>query len=164
VTVRRAVSVVAVLAAVPAGFVVFVLAAMRTRSPRMLRAVRRFNKAFMNKLQRRSAGTPGAYASLLRHHGRTSGRTYETPIVPFAADDGFVIALPYGTDTDWLKNVRASGSAELVTGGHTYTVERPEIIAVGAMKDVFPATERRTHRLFGVEQCVRLHRVTGTSE
>ncbi|MGQ0802897.1 MAG: hypothetical protein ACT4PI_03390 [Actinomycetota bacterium] len=40
---------------------IFVAVAMRTKSPRLLDAVRRFNRAFTNKLQLRSAGGPGAY-------------------------------------------------------------------------------------------------------
>ncbi|MGZ4612806.1 MAG: hypothetical protein ACXV1K_06490 [Kineosporiaceae bacterium] len=50
----------------------------------------------------RTAGSPGAYASVVRHVGRTSGRRYETPVVPVATDGGFVVPLPYGPGTDWL--------------------------------------------------------------
>jgi hypothetical protein len=110
-------------------------------------------------LSARSAGKPGAYASVIRHRGRVSGRFYETPVVPFATDDGFLIALPYGPNTDWLKNVLASGSAVLVTDGRTYTVDRPEVIATGAVTDLFPPREQRTHRWFGVDQCLRVGRV-----
>ena len=45
-----------------------------------------------------------------------------------AIDDGFVIALPYGPNTDWLKNVLASGSATIVNEGNTYDVDRPEVV------------------------------------
>ena len=53
--------------------IVFVLR-MRARSQRVLNAVRRVNRAIVNPRQMRSAGTPGAYASVIRHTGRTSGR------------------------------------------------------------------------------------------
>jgi hypothetical protein len=76
------------------GWMAFVVVAMRTKSPRLLGAVRRFNREFTNKLQRRSAGAPEAYASLIRHRGRRSGRVYETPIVPFVRDDEFLVPLP----------------------------------------------------------------------
>jgi hypothetical protein len=156
---RLALVLVGVLAlAVFAGFA-FIVVAMRTRSPRLLTAVRRFNRAFTNKLQRRSAGRAGAYASLLRHRGRASGRIYETPVVPFTIDSGFLISLPYGSNTDWLKNVLASGSAVLVTDGRTCTVDRPEVLATDEVKDEFPPKEQRTHRRFGVAQCLRLRLV-----
>jgi hypothetical protein len=62
---------------------------MRARSPRLLDAVRRFNRAFSNPRQMRSAGTPGAYASVIRHTGRSSGKPYETPVGAVATEDGF---------------------------------------------------------------------------
>jgi hypothetical protein len=137
----------------------FIVVAMRTKSPGMLGVVRRFNRAFTNKLQVRMAGRPGAYASLIRHQGRTSGRSYETPIVPFATDGGFLVSLPYGSNTDWVQNVLASGSAELVTDGRTCTVDTPEVLAVDDVSDEFPPKEQRTHRRFRVTQCLRLHLV-----
>ena len=151
--------IVALVGAVALGLgacLAFIVVAMRTNSPRMLRVVRRFNRAVTNRLQRKSAGRPGAFASVMRHQGRTSGRTYETPMVPFAIDGGFVIPLPYGADTDWLKNVVARGSAVIVTDGRTVTVDRPEVIATDTVSGAFPPSERRTHRWFGVTQCLRV--------
>lgn len=154
----RRLLVVLVLLVVAAGSMFgFILVAMRTKSPAMLRAVRRFNRAFTNKLQRSSAGTPGARTAVIRHRGRASGRSYDTPIVPFATDGGFLVSLPYGPDTDWVRNVVAQGSAVLVTDGRELAVDRPEILATEAVGDLFPAGERRTHRLFGVDRCLRLH-------
>jgi hypothetical protein len=156
---RRIVATLAVLLIGATGWMVFVLVAMRTKSPSLLRIVRRFNRVSMNKVQLRSAGTPGAYASVIRHRGRTSRREYTTPVVPFATgDDHFVIVLPYGPSTDWVQNVLAAGSAELVTGGATYALDQPELIAIDSVRDVFPTGEQRTHRMFRVEQCLRLRR------
>ena len=132
---------------------------MRTKSPRLLGVVRRFNRTVTNRLQRATAGRPGAYASVVRHRGRTSGRPYETPVVPFAIDGGFVIPLPYGADADWARNVLAHASGELVTDGRTYALDRPEVVPTEAVGDVFPPGERRTHRWFGVTQCLRVRAV-----
>jgi deazaflavin-dependent oxidoreductase (nitroreductase family) len=139
-------------------FVVF-LVGMRTKSPPVLKAVRKFNRAVSNPRQMESAGTPGAYASVIRHGGRTSGRPYETPVGAVATDDGFVITLPYGSHADWLKNVLASGSATIVDEGHTYRVDQPEIIPMEAAATHFPRKEQRNLRLFGVDQCLRVRRV-----
>lgn len=103
----------------------------------------------------KTAGTPGAYAGVIRHLGRRSGRVYETPVGPFATDDGFVIALPYGTSSNWVKNVLAAGSATLVTEGQTYEVDKPEIVPLSEVVDVLPSKERRNLRLFRVEQVLR---------
>lgn len=150
---------VGVIALVVCGGGAFIVVAIRTKSPWMLGAVRRFNRGFTNKLQVRMAGRTGAYASLIRHQGRTSGRSYETPIVPFPTDGGFLVSLPYGTNTDWVRNVLASGSAELVTDGRTCTVDRPEVLATDEVSDEFPPKEQRTHRRFRVTQCLRLRLV-----
>jgi deazaflavin-dependent oxidoreductase (nitroreductase family) len=131
---------------------------MRSKSPVLLRAVRRFNRRFVNPRQMKTAGRPGAYAGVIRHRGRRSGRVYETPVGPFATDDGFVIALPYGTSSDWVRNVLVAGSATLVTEGQTYDVEQPEIVPLGDVMDVLPSSERRNLRLFRVEQALRVRR------
>ena len=141
-------------------FLAFLVVAMRTKSPQMLGAIRRLNRSVTNKLQR-SAGKPGASTSLIRHRGRVSGRSYETPIVPFAIDNGFLGACPNGPGTDWVRNLLAHGSAVLVTDGTTYTVDRPEVVAPALVEELFPPSERRTHRLFRVDHSLRVHRVDG---
>jgi deazaflavin-dependent oxidoreductase (nitroreductase family) len=138
------------------------LLGMRTKSPRVLDTVRRVNRAVVNPRQMESAGSPGAYASVMRHRGRTTGTPYETPVGAVATEDGFVIALPYGTRSDWLKNVLASGSASLVSEGSTYVVDQPEVIPLEVAKDHFPLKEQRNMRLFGVDQCLRVRRVEVT--
>ena len=139
------------------GIVFFV--GMRTKSPLVQHTVRRFNRAFGNPHQMKTAGTPGAYASVIRHVGRKTGRSYETPVVPFATPDGFVIALPYGPGTDWIKNVLATGSATIVTEGDTWLIDRPELVPVAVAAPYMPAKEQRALRRFAVDQCLRVHRV-----
>jgi deazaflavin-dependent oxidoreductase (nitroreductase family) len=90
-------------------------------------ALRLFTRA-MRPLALRSAGKEGSGTSVVRHIGRLSGRTYQTPIIAVRHDDSFLIALPYGKRTDWLKNVLDQGSATIVTNGRTYEVDRPEVI------------------------------------
>ena len=68
----------------------FLVIAMRTKSPRMLGVVRRFNRGVTNKIQMRTAGKPGAWASVIRYRGRRSGTVYETPVVPFESGDGYL--------------------------------------------------------------------------
>jgi deazaflavin-dependent oxidoreductase (nitroreductase family) len=145
-----------VLVLVAIGVVFFV--GMRTKSPGVLHAVRRFNRAFTNPRMMKKAGTPGAYASVIRHVGRATGRPYETPVGAFATDDGFVIALPYGSDTDWLKNVLASGSTTIVHEGNTYRVDQPELVPTAVAAPHLPPEEQRTLRRFAVDQCLRVRR------
>lgn len=137
--------------------IVFVVG-MRAKSPAVLDAVRRTSRA-MKPIAMRSAGGPGAYASVIQHVGRRTGRCYETPVGAVATDDGFVIALPYGPNTDWLKNVLASGSAVIVDDGNTYEVDQPEVVALAVEAGSFSPEDQRAHRIFGVEQCVRVRRI-----
>ena len=125
--------------------IVFVVG-MRRKSPLVLNAVRRSGRA-MKPLVLKSSGTPGGIASVIRHVGRTSGRPYETPVQAVATDDGFVIALPYGPNTDWLKNILVSGSATIVHEGDTYRVDRPEIVPASVAAPLFSPKDQRTHRL-----------------
>lgn len=152
-----AVVLVGLIVALAAIGVVFV-AGMRRKSPTVLRTVRRFNRAVVNPRMLSTAGRPGAYASVVRHVGRTTGRLYQTPVVAEPTRDGFVIALPYGTTANWVKNVLASGSATIVDEGGTYRVDRPEIVPLASMADHFPTKDRRNLDRFRVDQCLRLRR------
>jgi deazaflavin-dependent oxidoreductase (nitroreductase family) len=132
--------------------IIFV-AGMRAKSPVVLNAVRRSGRA-TKRFVLKSSGTPGGIASVIRHVGRTTGRPYETPVQAVATDDGFVIALPYGPNTDWLKNVLASGSATIVHEGSTYEVDQPEVLPMSVAASHFDPKDQRTHRLFRVEQAL----------
>ena len=112
---------------------------MRAKSPAVVNGVRKLGRA-MRPLAIKSAGGPGASASVVHHVGRTSGRSYSTPVVAVPTDDGFVIALPYGLSADWLKNVLASGSATIAHDGSTYDVDRPEVVPLSAVEHQFSPT------------------------
>lgn len=136
--------------------IVFVVG-MRRKSPLVLNAVRRSSRA-MKPVVLKSSGTTGGIASVVRHVGRTSGRDYETPVQAVATDDGFVIALPYGPNTDWLKNVLASGSATIVHEGDSYRVDRPEVVPHSVAAPLFSPKDQRTHRLFRIDECLLVRR------
>jgi deazaflavin-dependent oxidoreductase (nitroreductase family) len=133
------------------------LAGMHRRWPPVVNTVRRFDSRVLNPRQMETAGQPGAFAQILRHTGRTSGRSYETPLGIEPTDDDFVIALVYGDDTQWLRNVLAAGSAEVVVDGRTYPVSRPEVVPVDEVIGYFKPSDSRLFGLFGVQRCLRLH-------
>jgi deazaflavin-dependent oxidoreductase (nitroreductase family) len=112
----------------------------------------------------RSAGKQGSGTSVVRHVGRRSGRPYQTPVVAVEHDDGFLIALPYGERTDWLKNVLARGSATVVSGGRSYEVDEPEVIPMAEATGYFGPREQRMHRQFGVGSALRVRRVPAESD
>jgi deazaflavin-dependent oxidoreductase (nitroreductase family) len=99
---------------------------------------------------------------VIHHVGRRSGQEYRTPVGPFPTADGYVVALPYGPGTDWVQNVLAAGSATLVHEGETIAVERPEVVRTSAVVAHLPDSEQRTLRVFGVDECLLLHRAAST--
>src|SRR5437868_215382 len=116
-------------------------------------ALRNLTK-LMRPVALRSAGKRGSKTSVVRHVGRRSGLTYDTPVVAVECDDGFVIALPYGERTDWTKNVLATGSAVIITDGSTYGVDRPEVIPMTEATTYFRPKEQRLQRRFRVESAL----------
>lgn len=158
---RLTVAVVAAIVAAVASVGIAFVVGMRTKSPSVQRAVKRMNKTFWNPRAMETAGTPGAYASIVHHVGRHSGSVYETPVVPVTTDDGFAIALPYGPGTDWVRNVLAAGRATITHEGETYEVERPRVVPVDSPDISFGDSEDRTHRIFGVNECLRVSHAAG---
>jgi deazaflavin-dependent oxidoreductase (nitroreductase family) len=111
-------------------------------------------------LAMRSAGTETSDKSIVRHVGRRSGRAYETPVVAIEHDDGFLIALPYGQRTDWVKNVVADGVASVVSHGQTYRVDHPQVIPMAEATTFFGTKEQKLHRRFAVATCLQVHLTT----
>jgi deazaflavin-dependent oxidoreductase (nitroreductase family) len=106
----------------------------------------------------RSAGTENSNTSIVRHVGRRSGRTYETPVVAVEHDDCFLIAIPYGERTDWTKNVLANGKATIVHGGQSFDVDQPLVIPMNEATRYFRPKEQKLHRRFAVDTCLQVHR------
>lgn len=140
------------------GLWVALVVSMRTKYAPLLTAIRRMNRRFTNPRVMRTAGKPGASAAVIHHVGRSTGTPYRTPVGVLEIEDGFVIALPYGTSPDWLKNVRAAGSAVIDSEGRTYHVDDPLVVHAADIDKYFSRRERLTHRIYGVDQFVALKR------
>jgi deazaflavin-dependent oxidoreductase (nitroreductase family) len=91
------------------------------------RWVAAFNLAVTNRVTSRfAARLPGF--GILTHVGRKSGRVYRTPVNVFRAPEGFLIALTYGRESGWVKNVLAAGGCEVETRGVGYQLFAPTIV------------------------------------
>jgi deazaflavin-dependent oxidoreductase (nitroreductase family) len=118
------------------------------------RIVRQWNKAGLNRVTRHIAPwMPGL--GVVVHRGRRSGRLYQTPVNVFAAEDGYVLALTYGPDTDWVKNVLAAGGCELRTRGRAVQLVSPRLFHDEARRDIRPL-ERQVLRVIGVADFLSL--------
>jgi hypothetical protein len=69
-----------------------------------------------------------------------------------------VIRIVYGSRTDWVKNVLASGAAAIVQEAHTYSVDRPEIVPIESVIAYFPSIIQRIDRVIRTDQCLRVRR------
>ncbi|WP_445167868.1 nitroreductase family deazaflavin-dependent oxidoreductase [Mycolicibacterium sp. Dal123E01] len=105
-----------------------------------------------NRIRLKRAGSERSATAILTHVGRRSGRTYQTPVGAYTYGDGFVLTLIYrGGQTDWYRNVMAAGSCTLTWKGHTYALERPQLIAgPEVIQKTWPAHQRIVLRLVGV--------------
>ena len=114
----------------------------------------RFNRVVTNRITYPIARTVPGFAVVL-HTGRRSGRAYRTPVNAFRTPTGYVIALTYGADSDWLKNVVAAGGCELLTRGRSVSLAEPRL--VHADRDVpVPALVRVVLRLIHVSDYLEL--------
>lgn len=144
------------LVVVIAAFTVAFIVSFRVKFRPVLDAVRRMNRRVMNPQQMRTAGQPGAGASVIQHVGRRSGTPYRTPVGAGRVDGGFVISLPYGSGTDWVRNVLAADEAVIEHEGEVVPVVRPRLIEADAVADTLTSGERRVQRLFGIHEILRL--------
>jgi deazaflavin-dependent oxidoreductase (nitroreductase family) len=96
--------------------------------------------------------------SIVRHVGRTSGREYRNPVSAYPLDDGFVIPILYGAQSQWVRNVMAAGRFTLRTKGRDYLLERPEIVPPAQALPAYPPLLRRLMRSQGIQDFVWAHR------
>jgi deazaflavin-dependent oxidoreductase (nitroreductase family) len=90
------------------------------------RWVARANKVGLNRFTKYIAPWAPGWAVVV-HRGRKSGRTFRTPLWVFRRPNGFVIALTYGPETEWVRNVLAAGGCELQTRRRRYQLGAPVV-------------------------------------
>jgi deazaflavin-dependent oxidoreductase (nitroreductase family) len=121
------------------------------------RIIRRFNRVMLNPLMLHVADRfHGTYPAVVHHVGRQTGRSYRTPVVAQPVDGGFVIPLPYGTDTDWCRNVCAAGRFTIERAGQTFEVGSPEVVAPGKVLPLVPERTRRAWQRFHIQHFLQV--------
>jgi deazaflavin-dependent oxidoreductase (nitroreductase family) len=89
-------------------------------------ALATFNRRVTNRIAGPVAGRAPGFGIVV-HTGRRSGRVYRTPVTLFSHGGAYRIALTYGRDVDWLKNILAAGEFRIETGGHTVELTDPVV-------------------------------------
>ena len=129
---------------------------MRTGWPPVVAMQRRVNRDYVNPRMLKRQGQPGGPTALVHHTGRSSGRSYRTPVGAVPTEDGFVIASVYGTQSDWIRNVLAGGPASMEYQGRAAVVCDPRVVPIDEVSQYFSKADQRAHRLFHVTEAVRL--------
>ena len=118
------------------------------------RQLARLNRQVTNRLAAPIARrAPGL--GVVVHAGRRSGRSYRTPVTVFRTPRGYVIALVYGAESDWPKNVLAAGGCTLLTRGAAVPLTDPRLVHTGRNRSV-PAPARAVLRMLGVRDYLEL--------
>ena len=122
-------------------------------------AVARTNRRLLNPLVLRMSSRVPPFATV-HHHGRRSGRPFATPVMAFREPASataphevrVVIALTYGPDVDWLRNVEAVGLFGLTRGGRGYVVDDLRRLRGDAGLRLVPGVIRVALRVLRVDE------------
>jgi deazaflavin-dependent oxidoreductase (nitroreductase family) len=99
--------------------------------------------------------------AIVRHRGRKSGRQLAVPVAIVTTADGFIINLPWGAGTNWVRNVLAADGCTLRWKGAEHPADRPRIVdAAEARPHYSRLTWAIAQRFFPADAWLLLHRVT----
>ena len=94
---------------------------------------------------------------VLTHVGRTSGATYRTPLDAHAVDGGYVFIANYGPNSDWIRNILASGTASLRVDGQQVELTNPRLLARDeAWEQLASTSAKEAPRFLKVDDYLRM--------
>jgi deazaflavin-dependent oxidoreductase (nitroreductase family) len=94
--------------------------------------------------------------AVAEHRGRKSGRQYAAPVAARRVDDGFVIALAFGAQVEWYRNLVAAQGGTIRWRGRAYPVGAPERIDTATALPAFMFIQRLALRIARVDGYVRV--------
>jgi deazaflavin-dependent oxidoreductase (nitroreductase family) len=124
--------------------------------------MRPFTRRFVNPVTRRFAGRVPGFA-IVHHVGRKTGHRYSTPMNVFRDGDAWVMALTYGAEVQWVRNVLAAGGCELEVRGQRVRLTDPELIH-DPTRRLMPIPVRWFLGLLAVTDFLRLRQVNETRD
>jgi len=66
---------------------------------------------------------------VVTHVGRTSGKSYQTPLDAYPTKTGYVMVARYGPNSDWVRNVLAAETATLRIDGELVSLGWPRLVS-----------------------------------
>ncbi|MEN8234872.1 MAG: nitroreductase family deazaflavin-dependent oxidoreductase [Actinomycetota bacterium] len=131
--------------------------AFKGRNPRVLGWLTSYHKHVTNPVMVRFFSGRSARNALLHHVGRRSGKPYATPLTAHRSEDTIIVPLPYGTETDWLRNLQAAGQGVVELESRSFTVEEPEVVLIDEVMALLPPFVVRIVRMHEIKHALRLH-------
>jgi deazaflavin-dependent oxidoreductase (nitroreductase family) len=108
-----------------------------------------FNKRVTNPIQELWAPFLPPYA-VIHHVGRRTGEPRHTPVIAFRQGSHLFVNLLYGSDSQWVRNVLAAGSAEAVRRGRRIKLTEPLVVTPESAPFDLPIGVRLFGRSTGV--------------
>jgi len=120
------------------------------------------NKRFTNRLIEPIMRRFRFYA-VIHHRGRITGTFYRTPVYLFTNGEVSYVALTYGSNTDWLRNVLAGGGF-CEARGQTRALTDIEVVGRDQAWDHLPRHVRVFLRSLRVEDFLRFRQQISTTD
>ena len=137
--------------------------AFKSRNPRVIGWLTWYHKHVTNPVWVRFFAGRSANSALLHHVGRKSGKAFVTPLTAHKSEDTIIIPMPYGTETDWLRNLQAASQGVVELDNRSYSVDEPEVVPVDEVMPLLSPMVARIVQLHETEKALRLH-VAGLAE
>jgi deazaflavin-dependent oxidoreductase (nitroreductase family) len=118
------------------------------------RGLAKFNRHVTNRVLGIVAPHLPGFAMIV-HTGRKSGKTYRTPVSMFRTESGYRIALTYGPQSDWVRNVVAAGGCDAVVRGTVLHLTDP-VVRRDPARGGMPAVARPVLGVVGVNDFLDL--------
>ncbi|MGW0640507.1 nitroreductase family deazaflavin-dependent oxidoreductase [Nocardia salmonicida] len=93
---------------------------------------------------------------VLTHTGRTSGKTYRTPLDAHPVDGGYLFVLVYGSASDWVQNILATGTAQLRADGRETALTTPRVVGRDEAFQALPPEIPRPPKLLRITEFLRM--------
>jgi deazaflavin-dependent oxidoreductase (nitroreductase family) len=101
--------------------------------------------------------------SVVRHTGRRTGQTFETPVAARRVDGGFVLALAFGRSANWYRNLVANRGGVIRWRGVEYPVGPPRDLDVEDALAAFLPVQRAGLRAADIDGFVRVPDAAATA-
>lgn len=115
--------------------------------------VAKVNRRFFNPMEIKKGERP-----IIIHDGRSSGETYRTPLDAHPVEGGYVFFLMYGSGSDWVQNILASGSAALSIEGDEIELVSPRLIPGDVAWQILSADVKKPAGFLKVAEYLQMDR------